>query len=214
MRRQVVPAFGLALAALAARAGAAPPDGWRLSSADPEHRRYYELSLDRTVSRQGAACARLAWKGPGPEETQASFHQAVRAEGYRGRRVRFAGWLRAEEAEFAGLWLRVDGMHAGHLAMLDYAGSAEEGPPGTLDWRRIELELDVPAAAEVLRYGASLAGPGRIWLDAVELTVLGPATGRAGDGLEVWPPDVEQRMRERMRLEPPLRRPRNLDLER
>ena len=107
--------------------------------------------------------------------------QSVRADEYRGRRVRLTGWLRTagDTADVqARLWMRVDGGR-GPLAsdcML------ERPVVGTRDWARYAVVLDVPRDAVGISFGAGLTGRGQLWLDDVTFETVGrdvATTGRS-----------------------------------
>lgn len=106
----------------------------------------------------------LAQRGPGGKDAvflravdghDGALGQALRAERFRGRRVRLTAWLRAQEvADRAGIWLRVDGQGGRQVAADD---------EGTRTWVQRAVVLDVPGDATQLSYGLALHGAGTVY---------------------------------------------------
>lgn len=107
--------------------------------------------------------------------------QSIRADEFRGRRVRFAGWLRTEDVDGqSGLLARVDG--AGVVQTSDYM----VGHPvmGTTAWRHYEIVLDVPRDAVGITFGLQLTGTGQVYADDFALDAVDEGiavTGGAGN---------------------------------
>jgi hypothetical protein len=101
------------------------------------------------------------------------------AEVYRGKRLRLSADVKAEAvADWAGLWLRVDGP-SGTLGLDNMLGRPIRG---TSDWTSYAIVLDVPRDSVGIAFGILLAGAGQVWLDDVRFEVVGPdvpTTGRS-----------------------------------
>jgi hypothetical protein len=160
----------------AAEEESAAPPGWSVAGSHPSE---YEMGLDRSTRRSGAASAFLRGKTP----TAAGFGtllQEIDAVDYRGRRVRLSGFAKASGvAGWAGLWMRVDGPQG----VLAFDNMQSRPIKGTADWKPCEVVLEVPGGATAIWFGLLLSGPGQVWFDdlqveAVDATV--PATGAAG----------------------------------
>jgi len=137
----------------------------------------------------------------------------VRADSFRGQRVRVTAYLKTQEAGGAHMWARADGQFKGRLAPFHYAESIAELTQ-TQDWTQLELVLDVPPAADTVLYGMVLSDKGRLWVDDVQveaISALDPATPPPTP--ELWPADVEERIQARLRIDPPLEQPQNLSFE-
>lgn len=111
--------------------------------------------------------------------------QSIRADAYRGRRIRLTGWLRTvgDTAAEARLWMRVDG--ATGAQAWDYM--LDRPIQGTRDWLPYTVVLDVPGSALGISFGAGLTGRGQLWLDDVSLETVGedvPATGQIRNGTD------------------------------
>jgi hypothetical protein len=100
-----------------------------------------------------------------------SVMQSLRADAYRGQRVRLSGYLRTRDVEgSARMWLRVDGPDTSPIAMDNMANRPVRG---NTEWSLYEIVLDVPAVAVQVAYGAILGGKGRLWIDDLRLEVVG-----------------------------------------
>lgn len=138
------------------------PEGWSGTPAA-----LHELGRDLTVRRGGAASVYFRSLGQTAFNTSSVLTQTIRADAYRGRRVRYSGFLKADGVigSGGGLWMRVDGPRG--TQALDAMNDRTVG--GTVDWRQYEIVLDVPATAIGISYGASFAGGGRINVDDLRL---------------------------------------------
>jgi len=156
-------------------------DGWGGGS------KGYERSIDATQVHGGAKAARLKYSGemPAPPSAFAPVTQAIDASAFKGKRVRYSGWLRTEcaPAGWAGLWFRVDSPN-GDMLGFDNMDSTGRAVRGTTPWTRYEIVVDVSQDAAWLVFGALLAGDGTAWVDdlAIEVAPEGvPTTAAAVD---------------------------------
>lgn len=92
--------------------------------------------------------------------------QDVTDPNLRGKRVRFSIDMRMEgvTGNGGGPWVQVAGGGGGYFQKL---------VSGTRGWERGTIEFTVSGAAEMLRVGAVLEGPGRLCLDDARLEILG-----------------------------------------
>lgn len=152
------------------------PHGWHLVGPDA-----YAAGADvaRRPGGTGWHSATLASTVDVPLETGMVL-QSIRADAYRGRRIRLTGYVRTDSVDgAAGLFARVDGREVTRTSdyMLNRALS------GTQGWRRQMIVLDVPRDAVGITLGFYLTGAGRIWVDDMALENVGrdvPATGVPG----------------------------------
>lgn len=114
---------------------------------------------------EGLQCARLSRRGT--TDGYGALVQVVRADAYRGKRLRLRGVLRAKGQGRALLYLQLNlpGDRRKSLVGVD-AGA---------DWRLDEIVAEVPADAGSLQFGIVQTGPLEVWLDAVTLEILGDA---------------------------------------
>lgn len=141
-----------------------PIKGWVVME---ETLRGYEIGID-TQTRHGGKASAFARSKPITSDVRViALRQSVMADRFRGQRVRLSGWLKAEEvAEWAGLWLRIDGEQGVRLSL----DNMQDRPvKGTGDWQRYELVLNVPDNAIAVSFGLVLVGKGRVWMDDLSL---------------------------------------------
>ncbi len=145
-----------------AGAPGAPPSGWTVSPSG-------EGTVAETVTEgcsEGSRCGRLARRDTGPGYS--AMVEVVRAEAYRGKRIRLRSMLRmAGGTGRAILYLQVNRSGSEHTSLT--------GPTAGVVWKRDELLVDVPKDAASLQFGLVVAGPTEAWIDAVEVQVLGEA---------------------------------------
>ncbi len=139
-----------------------PPSGWMVSPPG-------EDTVAETMTEgcpEGAKCGRLVRKDTGAGYS--AMVEVVRADSYRGKRIRLRGTLRmAGGTGRAILYLQVNRSGSEHTSLT--------GPAAGAAWRRDELLADVPKDAETLQLGLVVAGPAEGWIDAVEVQILGDA---------------------------------------
>ena len=147
--------------------------------------------------------------------------QGIKADDYRGKRVRLSGYVKGENiAQYAGLWLRVDG--AGYS--LNFDNMSNRPIKGTTDWKKYEVVLDVPEESIAIAFGILLRGEGQVWIDDLQLEVVGqdmPTTGLRGGSERAREEFLKKDKDERTRLEENIRewvksmpaKPVNLDFE-
>lgn len=190
----------IAVAALLAPAVARAqvPSGWQAITDGSSD---YTVRSDgaRRDGGQGFAGATIKANVESPRGS-AMLAQSIRADAYRGKRVRLSGYLKTIGVNegTAVLFMRVDG--DGLVLMSDYM----QNRPLMLtnDWARQEIVLDVPRNAIGVTYGFLLGGSGQTWLDDVAIDVVGDdvaATGQRG-GLYPVPPlsdrEIDRRRRD------------------
>jgi hypothetical protein len=96
--------------------------------------------------------------------------QTIFADDYRGRSVTFHGELRTQHVVgHAGLHLATGRPNEPPGAHLYGRGASSLTAPGSSDWASYEVTAQVPGDAEVVRFGLSLTGRGRVELRNAEL---------------------------------------------
>jgi len=154
------------------------PLGWvRAGSAEGTS---YSVQIDRQVKRSGTSSVRVQ----SVEQNPSGFvvlSQRFLAEAFRGRHVRFAGYVRvADVAGSASLWMRIDGSAANTL--LD---NMQDRPlRGTAGWQLLESVLEVPNDATAVVVGILFGGKGTMWADDLEFAVVDDAAPTTGMLLE------------------------------
>jgi hypothetical protein len=174
----------------------------------------YQAGIDRKVFRSGRAS--LTIKAAHAQAPNYAVRQFIRADEYRGKRIRLTGYVRPGDAEQSALWLRVD-MDNGDYILDGMLGlTPQDGKRAKGGWVQVMLVTDVPKDAIGIAYGARMSGKGQMWVDDLSLGVVdkGIMTNSierrpyAGAGAKVG----IQRSREEYAAAPP--QPSNLDFER
>ena len=175
-------AFGVLVATAHAQVGPMPT-GWHAAGTAAGD---YAVGTDRSrrAGGQGQGGGTIRSRTTSPSEL-ATLQQSVRADAFRGHRVRLSGFVKAGTVgaaadvagAAAGLWMRVDGPAGAESADFMQDRPVTQGT----DWARYDVVLDVPRDAVGLSFGVLLNGPGQVWLDDVALQRVGrdvPLTGR------------------------------------
>jgi hypothetical protein len=166
--------IGLALGAPGspARSGELPA-GWIHAGDRPSE---YESGVDPKGGPAGKACAFIRGRGASPGGF-GTLMQSIAADDFRGKRVRFSADVRtAGVAQWAGLWMRVDGARRGQQLppMLAFDNMQNRPIAGTRGWTRYDVVLDVSAEASGISFGLLLSGAGQAWMEGLRLDVVGP----------------------------------------
>ena len=159
----------LALVFLPVVAAAAVPTGWFLAGTDPKS---YVVERDVSVKRDGKVSARLG--STGPSKGFGTMMQSFDADEYRGKRLKLSAWVKSKDvADWAGVWMRVDGEKQKSLAFDNMHNRAIKG---TKDWVRYDVVLDVSAEATAIAYGILVSGEGSVWMNDVRFQVVDAST--------------------------------------
>jgi len=138
--------------------------------------RHYDAGYDEAIKHGGSySVSFLAIEVT--KDDQARLTQRFVADRYRGKRVRFSGYMKTNMVNgWAGLWMRVDTVTKVGWAFDDME---DREAKGTTDWKRYQVVLDVPQDAAAIYLGAHLFGRGQVWVDDCAFEVVGddvPAT--------------------------------------
>lgn len=126
----------------------------------------YKLFIDHTTFHTGtrSACICSIDENYGPDE-YATIMQQFSAADYRGKRVRFSGFVKSSEVSgWAGLWMRLDGNFSVTLKLDNMQNRPIQG---THSWQHYACVLDVPDETVLINIGILLCGQGTVWLDNV-----------------------------------------------
>lgn len=150
----------------------AAPMGWGVGNSNE-----YEVSRNADVKHQGETSAEVRSTADAPKDA-GSLAQFLRADKYRGKRIRFSGFVKPEAVErWGGLWLRID---TDDKVGVQYGNTQAAGAKGTADWAEHEIVVDVPEDARIIGLGGTLVGKGKLWIDDLSLNIVGndvPTTG-------------------------------------
>lgn len=134
----------------------------------------YEAGIDHQVVRTGRGSLYL--KSIGANAKDYAARQSIKADAYRGKRVRLTAWVKPDQAQQGGApWLRVDFANGDYVldGMLELTARSRtvEG------WAKCELVAQVPEDAVGITFGLRMIGKGEIWADDLAFDVV-PATVR------------------------------------
>lgn len=162
------------------------PVGWRLGAGNPAA---FAFVVDSVVARSGKNSGRLSVVAGSPGNVSASAIQSIRAEPYRGKRIKLTGYLKSRNAVFVS-WARSEGLRNDSLEYSALSNVSNQESAATIDWRRIEHVLDVPAHAEAIVFGVLLRETGDLWLDDFDVAIVDDSTDTTELGR---PPNVIRR---------------------
>ncbi len=136
---------------------------WFMAGSHPHD---YEQGVDSDVLFNGKKSAYLRSKGLEPEGF-GTLMQTFQASAYLGKRLRYSAYVKSEEVEnWAGLWMRVDGVEKGTSLAFD---NMQNRPiKGTTEWQRYEIVLSVPQDSTNIAFGILLEGSGQVWLSDIQ----------------------------------------------
>ncbi len=161
------------LAALLVGVGSAQntiPEGWLLAGPSSK----YEYFTEAKSTGNGRVLVLKSKKGSlaEREDVFASVMQQFLADDYRGKRIRLAANVKTDDVkEWAGLWLRVDGLD-GSIKAFDNMKTSNRGIVGTTAFTRHEVVLDVPMDSGNIAFGVLVHGPGQVKMDNVNIDVV------------------------------------------
>lgn len=146
------------------------PPGWRLRGPRPAVLpQGIDVYLDGGVKHSGRLSASLV-ATDAINRQFASLEQDFIADTYRGKRVRFSGYVKTNRVYgWTGLVMRVDSEGSHSIAADDMA---DRSISGTVDWTLCSVVLDIEEHAAVISIGVALHGEGQVWLDDCMVEVV------------------------------------------
>ncbi len=142
------------------------PKGWFCGGDAPEK---YEMGVDPSVSYENRRSVTIK-AGPEPNDF-AALMQEIKADAYRGKRLRFSAVLRSAGLENrAALFMRVSDKDGKLLA---FDNMKDRFITGTNDWAHHSIVLDVAETAEDILYGVLSSLRGQVWMADVRLEEVG-----------------------------------------
>lgn len=144
------------------------PAGWKTTGDNPAG---YNFERDTDIKHGGRASIRIGPKTTAVTGKFGSLIQGIRPDDFRGKRIRFSGYIRTENvSEYAALWVRIDGPN---MEQLDFSNMGGWEIKGTTGWKKCDLVVDVPSNAAAIVFGAMLGGPtGMAWFDDLKLETV------------------------------------------
>jgi beta-lactamase regulating signal transducer with metallopeptidase domain len=131
----------------------------------------YELALDAEIFHQGKSSGRVKRIADGGRG--GSLTNGTSAVPYRGKRLKYSGFLRSQDAGTAGLWMRVDSIQDGVAKPIAFDNMSTRPIKGTTEWNEYAVVLDVPPEATSIAFGILLTGQGTLWGDDLKIEIVG-----------------------------------------
>jgi hypothetical protein len=158
------------------QAAYAKASGWSVTTDGPgipggQNAEAFAIGKDTIVRHQGRASGVIRATSTN-EEAWRAFSQAIRANAYRGKRVRLRGYLKTKAVSGAsGLWMRVDAIDR----QAEFDNMGDRPVRGTTDWKQYSVVLDVPKDAAAIFLGDLQVGTGTTWMDDLSLEIVDPS---------------------------------------
>lgn len=128
------------------------------------------VKLDHFVPHGGRYSAMLERTDTAPQSMNlGSLWQMIDAGRFAGRRIRLSGYLKTQEADSAGLRIRISRSEGGQLKFAHVDSARLEG---TSDWQEVQIVADIPEDESVLSIEVVLEGRGRLWADDLSLSIV------------------------------------------
>lgn len=148
--------------------GTVTPTGWMGQS-----NANFLVGADTETKHGGTASAFIKSKyAEGNSVLSSGLGQAIKADAYRGKRVRLSGWVKGAVAYGQAFpWMRVNAEHeSGEI--LGFDNRLGDGFFVRPDWTSFSIVLDVPQQSATINFGFQLNGRGHVWLDDWTLEVV------------------------------------------
>lgn len=141
------------------------PNGWFDAGDAPQD---YELGVDQEVVYRGKASAYI--KSRRPPRGFGTLMQMFKANMYRGKRLCMSGYIKTQNVESAGMWMRVDGSEGKSLS---FDNMQNRNIIGTTSWTKYAIILDVPEDSIYIAFGILLMGQGQMWVSNIQFEPVG-----------------------------------------
>jgi C-terminal processing protease CtpA/Prc len=126
------------------------------------------LFADSLVVHEGSWSARI--ERTANSERNFSSLTLVLPEEKGGESITLKGYLKtADVEEYCGLWLRLDG----EVGNVGFDNMHNRQLKGTTDWTEYTITLPYSPETRRVVFGALLSGPGRVWVDDLQVLVDG-----------------------------------------
>ena len=173
MRSIAIAMLALGLSSVSITAAEPTLAGWFLAGSTPGD---YSVSIE-SKAHSGKQCAQLRSIVPKPTGF-GTLMQMFDASEYRGKNLRVTAFVKtADVADWAALWMRVDGA-AGQVLAFD--NMMKRPITGTTGWAQYSIVLNVPANANAIGFGVLLNGPGSVLVDDFVFDTVGPEVATTG----------------------------------
>jgi hypothetical protein len=145
----------------------------------------YQTQVTEQGVKQGTRALQVSFVGVQNPNAWWKVDQTIDAASYRGKKVRFTGWIRTDgKPGFkARLWLRLDRKNGP-----GFYDNMQQRPVTATDWTEVTIEGPVTIDAVNLTFGCTVMGEGTAWFDGLSLeyseTGICHGLGKHGDADE------------------------------
>ena len=137
-------------------------NGWTPESTSQD----YVIDVDSTVAHSGQASGHIRSQQANSAGT-AALSQYVKAEAYRGKRVRITEYIKFDGANTAARFV-VYAFGPNNTTL-----QADNQPLySTAQWQKYDTDLYVPENSDRIAYGIVLEGSGQVWSDEVQIETV------------------------------------------
>ena len=141
------------------------PAGWNFPS---------NVTIDTGTKYAGASAARIIRTPDSPNAFSGA--STTLALDFEAQMIEWRGTIKTEDVrEFVALWLRVDGDRPN----LAFASLQLQKIDGTRDWKEYSISVQMPKDGKQLVFGFLLSGPGKMWVDDLQLLADGKPVSAA-----------------------------------
>ncbi|MET3119020.1 hypothetical protein AAKU64_003259 [Undibacterium sp. GrIS 1.8] len=140
------------------QAGQNLPTSWNLMV------QTHTVSADCQIAKEGKCSLKLESNPQTQTAIMTVVAQTLDASTAGGHPLHLSGWIKTKDLRNgrAVLIFQVNGKAQNVLANTILG---EQGPTGTSDWQRFEIQVPVPGNAAVIYFGIGLSGTGTAWFD-------------------------------------------------
>ena len=130
------------------------PDGWNKAGSKPAE---YEVGTDKI---SGKKIMYILGKTNNIDDF-GTVMQTFNATKYQGKRLKLSGYLKSQNVNWAGMWMRVDGENKSSLS---FDNMQNRPIKGTTNWKKYDIILDVPKESTAIAFGVLTSGKGKVWI--------------------------------------------------
>lgn len=143
--------------------------GWFPAGSHPKE---YKMEIQSEVHHSGSKAAMMKYTASTEPSGFGTYMQMIQPGTWLGKKIRMTGWIKTVDADWCGMWGRVDGDKGD---MIDFDNMGDRPIKGTTDWTKYEVDLNVQKDAKAVAFGVLLSGKGTVYFDDISFEVLGDA---------------------------------------
>ncbi len=141
--------------------------GWFVSGDNPDG---YSIGQDKTVRHNKVASGFIRSKRDDVKGF-GTIMQQTNVTKYLGKKISLSAYIKNKDVKnWAGLWARLDDKD---LQVLWFDNMQNRPIKGTTDWKKHDIDFEVPKESVTLSFGVLLVGSGSVWVNDVNLIELG-----------------------------------------